>query len=356
MKVLVVDPNAAEREVTVRALSAEKHEVDAVKDAASAIAALEKRQPDVIVVETAMTGVTGYELVKRLRAGEDMQSRHYVVMTASKPVTGDMKSAFGAGADDFVRKPINREELALRVEGAQRLRTWMKMVHAGGGAMDLSSGGDITSTQSWLAVEAGMCSDVGDMLGMTLTPTTATNVMKGAVLGAQLPLSMASENFEVRVAVAADKESTRILAAAMLGDENAAESDILDMLREFANVAAGCFKRTSASEGRVLTTGLPLNGSPVGFVSDTAKARKEWTATCGDLGATLRFEVQYITSESKHLPLKSLKEGMVLAHDLLNASGALLIRGGTRLTESKIAQLPRVLGDAALVAVMATAA
>jgi CheY-like chemotaxis protein len=355
MRVLVVDSNAAEREVTVRALTAEKHEVESVKDAAAAIAALDKKRPEVMVIETTMPGITGTELVKRLRAGEDASSRIYVVMTASKPTLGDMKAAFGAGADDFIRKPLNREELVLRVDGVTRIRAWMK--HApGGGAMDLTSGGDVTSTQSWATVEAGMCSDVGDMLGMTLTPAAATNVMKGAFVGASLPLSMASESFEVHVAVAADKESARSLAGAMLGDPDAAESDVRDMLREIANVAAGCFKRTSAAEGRVLTTGLPLNGAPSTFTTDSARSRKEWTAECGDIGATIRFEVQYICSESKHLPLKSLKEGMVLAHDLLNGSGALLMRGGTRLTESKINQLPRALGDAALVAVMATAA
>ena len=356
MRVLVVDPNAAEREVTVRALSSEKHEVEAVKDAAAAIAALEKKHPDAIVVEATMTGVTGFELVKRLRAGEDTASRHYVVMTAARAVTGDMKSAFGAGVDDFIRKPINKEELVLRVEGAIRLRSWMKQLRAAGSTVDLTVDGDITSTQSWALVENGMSSDVGDMLGMVLTPGVASGVMKGAFVGAQLPLSMASESFEIRVAVAADKESARALSAAMLGDADASENDLRDMLRELANIAAGWFKRTSAAEGRVLTTGLPLNGAPISFVNDAAKARKEWTATCGDTGAILRFEVQYIASESRQLPLKALKEGMVLAHDLLNASGALLMRSGTRLTSSKIAQLPRALGDAALVSVMTTAA
>ena len=105
----------------------------------------------------------------------------------------------------------------------------------------------------------------------------------------------------------------------------------------------------------MLTTGLPLNGAPSTFVHEHAKARREWTATCDDIGATFRFEVQYIISENKHLPVSALKEGMVLAHDLLNGSGALLMRGGTRLTESHLNQLARALG-VALVAVMAAAA
>ena len=344
MRVLVVDPNAAEREVTVRALSAEQHEVEAVKDAVGAIAALEKKRPDAVVIETTMTGVTGVELVKRLRAGEDPASRNFLVMTASRLVAGDMKSAFVAGADDFVRKPINKEELVLRVEGAARVRSWMKLMQGSGGTVvDLTTGGgDVTHTQSWATVEDGMCSDVGDMIGMPLTPTKATNVLKGAVVGAQLPLSMASESFEIRVAVAADADSSRALAAHLFGNPDASESEVRDMMREMANIAAGCFKRTSAAEGRMLTTGLPLNGSPMSFANESAKARKEWTATCGTTGAVLRFEVQYISAESKALPLTSLKEGMVLAHDLLNKNGALLMRSGTRLTESKIAQLPHL--------------
>jgi CheY-like chemotaxis protein len=358
MRVLVVDPNAAEREITVRALATEQHEVEAVKDAAAALAVLEKKRPDAVVVETTMTGITGFELVKRLRAGEEITARNFIVMTASKQAAGDMKTAFGVGADDFVRKPINKEELVLRVEGAMRVRSWARLTQGAAGAVvDLTTGGgDITHTQSWATVEDGMCGDVGDMLAMPLTPMKATNVLKGAVVGAQLPLSMASESFEVRVAVAADAESARALAAHLFGNPDAPEGDVRDMMREMANIAAGCFKRTSAAEGRMLTTGLPLNGSPMSFLNESAKARKEWTATCGTTGAVLRFEVQYLTAESKALPVKSLKEGMVLAHDLLNKSGALLMRSGTRLTESKIAQLPRALGDGALVAVMSAAA
>ncbi len=355
MRVLVVDSNAAERELTVRALSAEKHEVEAVKDAAAAVLALEKQPRDAILVETTMTGATGFELVKRIRATENAASRQFILMTAAKAVAADMKSAFGAGANDFVRKPINKEELVLRVEGAARLKSWLLATGAGHREVDLTSARDVTSTQAWATAETGMTADVGAMLGFTLTPTPATNVMKGAFVGAQLPLSMASESFEVRVAVAADQESARAVAGAILGDPDADESDVRDVLREMANIAAGCFKRMSAAEGRVLTTGLPLNGSPMTFINESAKVRKEWTATCGEIGATLRFELQYIASESTRLPLNALRDGMVLAHDLVNASGALLMRSGTRLTGNKIAQLPRALGAAALVAVMTTA-
>ncbi len=356
MRVLVVDPNAAEREVTVRTLTAEKHEVESAKDATTAIAALDKRRPDVVLVEATMPGVSGHELVKRLRAAEDPATHLYVVITAAKPMPFDLKNAFAAGADDFIRKPMNKEELVLRVEGAARIKTWMQRVQGKATALDLTEQSCISAAASWLTGDAAICSDVGDMLGMVMTPTPATAVMNGATVGASLPLTMVSESLEVRVGVAADAESARILGAAMLGSEDAAESDIRDMLREIANVAAGCFKRLSGVEGRILTTGLPLNGAPSTFSCAAARARKEWTAGCGDTGATLRFELQYMSIENKHVPVHALREGMVLAHDLVNPSGALLMRGGTRLTENHLNQIPRVLADGALVAIMAAAA
>ena len=46
--------------------------------------------------------------------------------------------------------------------------------------------------------------DVGDMLGMTLSPSVGVHVMDCASIGAQLPLTMVSENFEIRVAIAVD--------------------------------------------------------------------------------------------------------------------------------------------------------
>jgi CheY-like chemotaxis protein len=355
MKVLVVDPNAAERELTVRALVSEKHEVECVKDGVEALSAFEKRKPDVILIETTIVGISGPALVKRIRATEDASSHAFVVMTAAKTVPGDMKTCFGAGADDFVRKPIHREELLLRIDGATRIRAWAQRLR-GAATVDLTTSSGITGSTAWATAELAICQDVGDMLGMPLASNPGVRVMGGATIGAQLPLTMVSENFEVLVAIAVDAASATALAGALLGDPEAAESDVRDMLREMTNLAAGSFKRTAGIDGRVLTTGLPAHGAPSTFHVERATARKEWLVECPDIGATLRFELQHVAIENKHLPVKSLREGMVLAHDLLNASGALLMRGGTRLTESHINQLPRALGDVALIAVMGAAA
>ena len=76
MRLLVVDPSSAEREVTARALTSESHEVESVKDAAAAVGSLEKKRPDVILVESTMTGFTGTELVKRLQCGRRPVDTH----------------------------------------------------------------------------------------------------------------------------------------------------------------------------------------------------------------------------------------------------------------------------------------
>ena len=355
MRALIVDPNAAEREVTTRTLLQEGYEAVGAADVAGASALLATR-PDIVLVESTIANGDGIALLRDLRAQEQHTAHAFVVVTASRAQPDDMRTAFAAGADDFIRKPINPEELLLRVAGAARARVVLQKVHARLALLDIVAAADFLRSQSWASVSVRACNDVGEMLGMTLSATEDEDALGDAVMGAQLPLTMVSECFEVHLAVAVDRPSLRALAGALLGDEEAPESHVRDLLRELANVAAGSMKRAADEEGRVLTTGLPADGPPRDFRFPRAKAVRGWRALCGETGATLRFMAQYVTAENRHVPVAHLREGMVLAHDLMNPAGALLVRGGTRITEVHITQLPRMMGEATLIAVMAAAA
>lgn len=354
MKILVVDPSPPERELTLRALSSARHQVNAVGKVAEATGALQRSRHDVVVVEC--TTPEARDFVAELRTREGAAFHTWVIATASRASDNDMRRAFGAGVDDFVRKPINAEELLLRIDrGARAQMLWQKILGRPL-SVDLISVDGFLTSHSWKGFPALACDSVGGTIGMDLTPVAHPNPLAGAVLGAQLPLTMISENLELHIAVAVDAASGRALATSVLGNEDAGERDIVDMLRELANMAAGALKRAAEEEGRVLTMGLPEDRPPGTFVFDRAKVARGFTAACGDTGATLRFLAQYIAVENRHVPVNLLRAGMVLAQDILNPAGALLVRGGTRVNEAHMNQLPRSLGETALVAVMAAAA
>lgn len=340
MRILVVDHNRAERDTTQRLLPADSHDVKTAPDAATALQALEAHAFDVVLVESTMTGVTGNELVKRIRAGES--SGHvYLVVTAAHSVAGDVKAAFSAGADDFIRKPMNRDELLARVDGPARIRRWAPKVLVGAVA---SAHAGLTDIAAWTTLEGSVSADLSDMLGLTMTPVPTNRALDGAKFIATMPLTIPTEMTELRLAVGIDDASAKILAETMFGSPDAAPEMVRDMIREIANVAAGAFKRMAASEGYVFTTGLPNEMEAEAFRSASPVARKQWVGTVEGSPMKLSFEVELRIREPLRVRPSALKEGMVVAVDVRSPNGCLLVRAGTRITESHLDGLCNVLG------------
>jgi signal transduction histidine kinase len=94
--------------------------VDALADGAAALAACQSRMPDAVVSDVLMPGLGGFELIERLRADE----RTAVIPVLLLSARGGEESrieGIGAGADDFLVKPLSSRELVARVDGAVRL-------------------------------------------------------------------------------------------------------------------------------------------------------------------------------------------------------------------------------------------
>jgi hypothetical protein len=199
-----------------------------------------------------------------------------------------------------------------------------------------------------------LCSELVDTLGFALTPVASCDPLDEATEIATLPLSLASEQAEISIAVGVDRASAAALAEAMLGSAEVEPEAVKDMMRELANVAGGAFKRMAVTEGRTLTTGLPSETSARAFRQTSAVARKQWVGTVEGSPIAIRFELELRARGSKRVNVASLREGMVIAADLRNPLGALLIPCGTRITESRLGGLRRALGAEVCVDVLET--
>lgn len=348
MRLLVVDSNRTEREATLRLIPSDANEIRVARDAVEALSLLETHEFDVALIETTLIGTSGSELVKRIRAGESA-SHLYVVMTAARPQPGDVRTAFLVGADDFMRKPLARDELLARLDGPTRIRRWASKI---GSVVEKSP---LTSISAWTTADSALCSELADMFGLTLMPMAVADALDGAVEVAMLPLSLASEQTEVALAVGVDETTAQALAETMFGSPDVDVSAIKDMMREIANVAAGAFKRIAATEGRFLTTGLPAEVTPQTFRKPTATARKQWMATVEGTPIALRFELELNVRELKRLRVGVLREGMVVAADVKNPLGGVLVPASTRVTEHHLAGLRRSLGLDAVVEIVEAA-
>src|SRR5207249_977670 len=117
MVILVVDDDRAVREALGRALTYEGYEVEEADDGGAALAAVERRAPDAVVLDIAMPGVDGLAVCKRLRQAGN---RVPVLMLTARDAIGDRVAGLDAGADDYLPKPFALEELLARVRALLR--------------------------------------------------------------------------------------------------------------------------------------------------------------------------------------------------------------------------------------------
>jgi two-component system response regulator MprA len=115
--VLVADDDRAIRESLVRALELEGYAVTAAVDGAAALAAVRDVGPDVIVLDVMMPGIDGLTVCRVLRAERD---RTPVLMLTARTETSDRVAGLDAGADDYLAKPFELDELLARLRALLR--------------------------------------------------------------------------------------------------------------------------------------------------------------------------------------------------------------------------------------------
>jgi DNA-binding response OmpR family regulator len=117
MRLLVVDDDAELRDLLVRALERDRHQVTAVGNIDLARKALEKGATDLIVLDLALPDGTGVQWCRELRrGGNDVP----VLMLTAHSEVGRRVHALDAGADDFLAKPFAVAELRARVRALGR--------------------------------------------------------------------------------------------------------------------------------------------------------------------------------------------------------------------------------------------
>ncbi len=122
LDVLVVDDEQESREVLAVAIGALGHPARAVGSAHDALTARRAHPADVIVSDWAMPGMDGMELCRRIRdldAGGGTYT--YLLFTSGRASKRDFVDAARAGADDYLTKPIDLDELEARLIAAERV-------------------------------------------------------------------------------------------------------------------------------------------------------------------------------------------------------------------------------------------
>lgn len=116
-RILLADDDRAIREALTRALSLEGYDVVQVNDGAQALAAVENEQPDAAILDVMMPNVDGLTVCRVLRAE---RNRLPVLMLTARTETPDRVAGLDAGADDYLPKPFDLDELLARLRALLR--------------------------------------------------------------------------------------------------------------------------------------------------------------------------------------------------------------------------------------------
>ena len=117
MRVLVVDDDRAVRDALRRALTLGGYEVRAAEGGAEAIEAVVQEIPDAVVLDIGMPDIDGLEVCRRLRL---LGNRVPILMLTAREAVSDRVAGLDAGADDYLVKPFDVNELKARLRALLR--------------------------------------------------------------------------------------------------------------------------------------------------------------------------------------------------------------------------------------------
>ena len=119
-EIMIVDDSRVQRRILASLLARAGHRVVEVATAAEALERCRTAAPDLIISDWMMPGMTGPDLCASIRALE-LESYVYFILLTSRTGKSDVVSGLGMGADDFVTKPVNGDELRARVAAGARV-------------------------------------------------------------------------------------------------------------------------------------------------------------------------------------------------------------------------------------------
>ncbi len=117
LKILVVEDDRELRHLFAHVLIKNGYSVKEVSNGKEALDAIEEEHYDLIISDIMMPKMDGYELVRSLR---DAGNTTPILMITAKDAFDDMRMGFLSGTDDYMVKPINVNEMVLRVQALLR--------------------------------------------------------------------------------------------------------------------------------------------------------------------------------------------------------------------------------------------
>lgn len=115
--ILVVDDDKNIRRLIQAVLEAEKYTVVTASNGLEALEVMDREHVDLVILDIMMPGMDGYELTGVLRQNDNNLP---ILMISAKHMPEDKRKGFLVGTDDYITKPIDEEEMLLRIKALLR--------------------------------------------------------------------------------------------------------------------------------------------------------------------------------------------------------------------------------------------
>ena len=116
--ILVVDDDKSTRLFMRAFLEAEHYTVSLACDGVDAMEVMEREHVDLVILDIMMPRMDGYEFTRELRM---VNAELPILMVSAKQLPEDRKQAYRLGSNDFMVKPVDEEELLLRIKNLLRM-------------------------------------------------------------------------------------------------------------------------------------------------------------------------------------------------------------------------------------------
>jgi phosphoserine phosphatase RsbU/P len=128
LKILAVEDDLVARKILVQALHRLGHEVTEATDGLEALRKLETEPVRVIVSDWLMPEMDGLELCRRIRGRLNAEYTYFILLTSRTADHANQREAIEAGVDDFLTKPLDLQELWMRLRVSERILRYATQV------------------------------------------------------------------------------------------------------------------------------------------------------------------------------------------------------------------------------------
>lgn len=323
-RVLLAEDDPTTAAMIRQGLEKAGYAVELVVDGGIAERRLRMERFDAFVTDWMMPQLDGIELVRRMRT---VPERPYMVIISALGIPAAHTHALEAGADAFLAKPFSPANLVGLLAAAKPPPIAAIVAPAG-----TTRETPLAATNAWKRFSETMRQVMADTIQAPVGIQASAAKVADTDVVALCSLVDAEHFLEISLLVSGSEAAVAALGKVLLDDESIG----LDALGELANIAAGKLKTELGAESYPATISLyqPTTAATRAATIRASTGRQAVGLVSGNVSVCVILTAR--TSGAVEIASEQLYEGLVLAEDLANDRGALVLPAGTRLTSAAV--------------------